>query len=194
MRDAVALVELLSFLTKGSPVHGHMGSKMRETRSRQPGGACHSVRGRIAAAMLAVALTAAGCEFTAPSADPAQHQADLTRGVALLRAGQYPDAYRQFTNMRPFTTRNADALSGLAIASDLTGNRRQAERAYDALSKVIRNQAAFFNNRGYSRMLNGDLQAAYGDLTRAAQLAPDNAKIAGNLRMLRAILPRREQF
>jgi len=129
-----------------------------------------------------------------PSVDPAKHRADLTRGVSLLRAGQYPDAFRQFTAMRPFVTRNADALSGLAIASDLTGNRRQADRAYDALSKVIRDQAAFFNNRGYSRMLAGELREAYADLTRAAALAPDNAKIAGNLRMLRAVLPRREPF
>ncbi len=171
-----------------------MGSRMRETRSRQPGGARRSVRGSIVAGVLGIALTTAGCELPSPRVDPAQQQADLTRGVAMLRAGQYPDAYRQFTNMRPFTTRNADVLSGLAIASDLTGNKRQAAKAYDALAKVVRDQATFFNNRGYSRMLNGDLQAAYADLTRAAQLAPDNAKIAGNLRMLRAVLPRREQF
>lgn len=152
------------------------------------------MRGGVAAVVLGFVLFTAGCQLAAPRADPAQQQADLTRGVSLLRAGQYPEAYRQFTAMRPFATRNADALSGLAIASDLTGERRQAERAYDALSKVIRDQAAFFNNRGYSRMLNGDLQAAYADLTRAASLAPDNAKIAGNLRMLRAVLPRREQF
>lgn len=167
---------------------------MRETRDRQPGGARHSVRGGIVAAVLGVAVFTAGCQLTAPRTDPAQQQADLTRGVALLRAGQYTDAYRQFSGMQPFTTRNADALSGLAIASDLTGNRRQAGKAYDALAKVVRDQAAFYNNRGYSRMLNGDLQDAYADLTRAAQLAPDNAKIAGNLRMLRAVLPRRERF
>jgi len=132
--------------------------------------------------------------MTGPRMDPVQQQADMSRGVSLLRAGQYPDAYRQFTSMRPFTTRNADALSGLAISADLTGNRRSADRAYDALSKVASNQAAFFNNRGYSRMLNGDLQAAYGDLTRAAGMAPDNEKIRNNLRMLRAVLPRREEF
>lgn len=171
-----------------------MGSKMRGTRDRQTGSARRSVRRAIAAIAVVSITVTAGCQITTPRMDPAQQQADLTRGVALLRAGRYPDAYRQFTDMRPFTTRNADALSGLAIASDLTGNRRQAEKAYDALASVVRNQAAFFNNRGYSRMLNGDLQAAYSDLTRAAQLDPDNAKIAGNLRMLRAVLPRREQF
>jgi Flp pilus assembly protein TadD len=166
---------------------------MRETRYRQPGGARRSVRRGVAASVLGLMMTA-GCQLTAPTVDPARQQAELTRGVALLRAGQYPDAYRQFSAMQPFATRNADALSGLAIASDLTGNRRQADKAYDALSKVVRNQAAFFNNRGYSRMLNGELQEAYADLTRAAQLDPDNAKIAGNLRMLRAVLPRRERF
>lgn len=144
--------------------------------------------------VLVLAVVSGGCQMTAPRVDPAQQQADLSRGVALLRAGQYPDAYRQFTSMRPFTTRNADALSGLAISADLTANRRSADRAYDALSKVASNQAAFFNNRGYSRMLNGDLQAAYGDLTRAAGMAPDNEKIRNNLRMLRAVLPRREEF
>lgn len=141
-----------------------------------------------------LAVAAGGCQMTAPRVDPAQQQADLSRGVNLLRAGQYPEAYRQFTAMRPFTTRNADALSGLAISADLTGNKRSADRAYDALSKVASNQAAFFNNRGYSRMLNGDLQAAYGDLTRAASMAPQNEKIRNNLRMLRAVLPRREEF
>lgn len=167
---------------------------MRETRDRQPGGARRLVRRGVAAAVLGVVLVTAGCQLAAPRVDPAQQQADMTRGVALLRSGQYPDAYRHFSGMRPFATRNADALSGLAIASDLTGNRRQAAKAYDALVKVVRDQAAFYNNRGYSRMLNGDLQEAYADLTRAAQLAPDNAKIAGNLRMLRAVIPRRERF
>jgi Flp pilus assembly protein TadD len=167
---------------------------MRETRDRQTGGARRLVRGGLASIALGIVLTTAGCQMASQPADPAQTQAEIARGVSLLRAGQYENAYRQFSNMRPYSTRNPDALSGLAIASDLTGNRRQATKAYDALAEVVRNQAAFFNNRGYSRMLNGDLQEAYADLTRAASLAPDNAKIAGNLRMLRAILPRREQF
>ncbi len=148
----------------------------------------------VAFLVLGLGVIVGGCQLAAPQTDPAQQRADLSRGVSLLRAGQYPEAYRQFTAMQPFTTRNADALSGLAISADLTGNRRSADRAYDALSKVASNQAAFFNNRGYSRMLNGDLQAAYGDLTRAAGMAPNNAKIANNLRMLRAVLPRREEF
>lgn len=139
-------------------------------------------------------VVVAGCQMAPPRTDPAQQRAELSRGITLLRAGQYPQAYDQFNAMRPFTTRNADALSGLAISADLTGNRRSAERAYDALSKVASNQAAFFNNRGYSRMLNGELQGAYDDLTRAANMAPQNEKIRNNLRMLRAVLPRREQF
>lgn len=144
--------------------------------------------------VLGLVVGSAGCQMTAPRVDPAQQQADLSRGVTLLRAGQYPEAYKHFNAMQPFTTRNADALSGLAISADLTSNKRSADRAYAALSKVASNQAAFFNNRGYSRMLNGELQAAYGDLTRAASMAPNNEKIANNLRMLRAVLPRREQF
>ena len=111
-----------------------------------------------------------------------------------MRAARYTDALAQFNAMRPFATRHPDTLSGLAIAADMTGNTRQANRAYKELARVAGDQAAFYNNRGYSRMLQGDLQAAYGDLTRAASLDPNNPKIAGNLRMLRAVLPRREAF
>jgi Flp pilus assembly protein TadD len=132
--------------------------------------------------------------MTAPTVDPVEHAAGVSRGTDLLRAARYTDALAQFNTMRPFATRHPDTLSGLAIAADMTGNTRQAERAYMELARVADDRAAFYNNRGYSRMLRGELQAAYTDLTRAASLSPDNAKIAGNLRMLRAVLPRREAF
>ncbi len=164
---------------------------MHDTRHKKRSGWVWSKR---RAAVLAFAAVLGGCQATVPHMTPLQDSDALSRGMTLLRMARYSDAYTQFNAMRPFDTGNPDALSGLAIAADMTGNQQQASRAYEALANVERNTAAFYNNRGYSRMLNGELQAAYGDLTRAAALAPKNEKIRNNLRMLRAVLPRRGEF
>jgi Flp pilus assembly protein TadD len=146
------------------------------------------------AAVLAFALVLGGCQATVPNVTPLQNADGLSHGMTLLRTARYSEAYTQFNALRPFDTRNPDALRGLAIAADMTGNHREASRAYEALANVEQDEAAFYNNRGYSRMLNGELQAAYSDLTRAAALDPENEKIRNNLRMLRAVLPRRGEF
>lgn len=142
---------------------------------------------------LAVTLAAvlAACEPTPKFSGGAQDSTTLAQGVALLKAGRYADAYRLFSAASPFVTRNPDTLTGLAIAADLTTKKAVARKAYAALAVTESNKASFYNNRGYSRMLNGELQAALGDLTRAAALDPANVKIRNNLEMLRAVLPRR---
>lgn len=146
---------------------------------------------RHGAMSVSLVVVLAACQPTTKFSDPNLFSTSLAGGVALLRAGRFADAYAMFNATSPFETRNPDTLSGLAIAADMTAKKSVARRAYEALAITESGKASFYNNRGYSRMLNGELQAALSDLTRAATLAPNNVKIRNNLEMLRAVLPRR---
>lgn len=135
-------------------------------------------------------ILVAGCQISQNAAAPVKQGDFVSKGVTLLETGQYMAAYRFFLSTSPFTTNNPDTLSGLAISADLSSKTSTARKAYAALEKVASDKAYFYNNRGYSKMLHGDLQEAYADLIRANFLDPGNIKIQNNLRMLRNVLPR----
>ena len=88
---------------------------MRDTRDRSRGRSRRAGTRMACALAFGLVIASSGCQMAAPRVDPAQQRAELSRGISLLRAGQYPQAYDQFNAMQPFTTRNADALRGLAI-------------------------------------------------------------------------------
>lgn len=83
------------------------------------------------------------------------------------------------------------ALMGLAIAADMTGDFRTADRAYEQLLVLTPDQPMLYNNMGYSYMLRGDLDRALSYLTEAARRDPENPAIRNNLAMLRGVVPLR---
>lgn len=144
---------------------------------------------------MALAITSAlvlnGCvpaaEF-AP-ADPALTESHLDQGLDYLKARDFKSAKTELTAARPFQTGDTRALMGLAIAADMLGDFRLADRAYAALMTRGVDQAQLFNNMGYSYMLRGDLVQAAAYLTEAARRAPEDPTIRNNLAMLKKVAP-----
>lgn len=120
----------------------------------------------------------------------ANHAEQMAQGIALLRQREFAAAYKHFRAMNPLSTGNSQALSGLGIAADMQADEVTAKRVYKALEATQTDNAMFYNNRGYSRMLRGELRPAYDDLVAALRFDPNNAIIKNNLAMLRAVLPR----
>ena len=77
----------------------------------------------------------------------------------------------------------------LAVAADMQGDFRTSDRAYAELMLRQTDQAALFNNMGYSYMLRGDLDKALTYLSEAARRKPDDPTIQNNLTMLRGVAP-----
>lgn len=140
---------------------------------------------------IAAVLILNGClpaaEF-AP-ADPATAQVHLDRGLDLLQSRDFKAAKQELSAARPFQTGDTRALMGLAIAADMEGDFRTADRAYAALMTRGVDQAQLFNNMGYSYMLRGDLVQAAAYLAEAARRAPEDPTIRNNLAMLKKVAP-----
>lgn len=136
------------------------------------------------------ALALASCvslSNTVPSA--ADFSAAYERGMQYLKARQYKEAKVELTKAKPFQTGDTRALMALAVAADMQGDFRTSDRAYAELMLRQTDQAALFNNMGYSYMLRGDLDKALTYLSEAARRKPDDPTIQNNLKMLRGVAP-----
>jgi Flp pilus assembly protein TadD len=122
-------------------------------------------------------------------ADPLEAQAAVDRGMGLLAAKNYKAAKAELTKAQPFRTGDTRALMALAIAADMEGDFRLADRAYEQLLPRETNQAMLFNNMGYSYMLRGDLQKAAQYLKEAERRAPSNTTVKNNFAMLKKVSP-----
>lgn len=146
---------------------------------------------RMTVALLAMSLASCVGTGTAPRSDAATAASHYAAGISQLQARNYKQAKAELTKAQPFRTGDARALMALAVASDMQGDFRTADRAYAELTKKGGDQAMLFNNMGYSYMLRGDLDRAISYLTEAARRAPDNPTIRNNIAMLRAVVPTR---
>lgn len=140
--------------------------------------------------ILAATAWLAGC-VPGPQTNAPTEGATVERGLLLLSQRRYPEARTNFNKLGPFKTRDARALMGLAIAADMTGDFRTADRAYEQLLVLTPDQPMLYNNMGYSYMLRGDLDRALSYLTEAARRDPENPAIRNNLAMLRGVVPLR---
>jgi len=89
--------------------------------------------------------------------------------------------FRQAVENRPD---NADAWAGLAASYDQLGRFDLADRAYDQLLKLRKNDARVMNNRGYSYLLRGDYAKAEQWLKRAEKQDPTLEEVGGNMDLL----------
>lgn len=92
--------------------------------------------------------------------------------------------FRQAVETRPDS---ADAWAGLAASYDQLGRFDLADRAYDQLLKLKRDDARVMNNRGYSYLLRGDYRSAEIWLKRAAQRNPALEEVEGNMHLLEKV-------
>jgi Flp pilus assembly protein TadD len=84
------------------------------------------------------------------------------------------------------TPQSAEAWLGLAASYDQLRRFQLADRAYAQVLRLGGPSAEAYNNRAYSYMMRGDLAKAGRDFRLARRLAPDDVRIANNLRLLSA--------
>lgn len=138
--------------------------------------------------LLTLLASCASSSLFAPP-DPQVTRAHVDRGISLISTRDFKTAKTELLKADPFKTGDQRALMALAIASDMEGDFRTSDKAYELLLAQSTDQAALFNNMGYSYMLRGDLIRANSYLAEAERRAPKNDTIRNNRRMLKQVSP-----
>lgn len=108
----------------------------------------------------------------------------LRLGIEHFNRGYYGVAERYFRDAVEKSPKDASAWIGLAASYDRLGRFDLGDRAYQSAIRLVGETPAILNNRGYSYMLRGKLDAARQDFLKAQRLEPGNPTIANNLRLL----------
>ena len=114
-------------------------------------------------------------------------QAATGKGIALSRLGRSPEAIqalRQAVAQDPAAWR---AWNALGVEYDRQKNWQQADLAYAEALKSPHAGAMVYNNRGYSRLLQGRQQEASADFVAALDRDPAFAVARTNLRLALAV-------
>jgi Flp pilus assembly protein TadD len=117
--------------------------------------------------------------------DPSARQLEL--GRENFRDGNYGNAELHFRKAVELKPDNVAAWLGLAAAYDQLGRFDLADRAYDQLQKLKRNDARILNNRGYSYLLRGDYAKAGSYFNYAQKLDPALEEVQGNIQLLEQV-------
>jgi tetratricopeptide (TPR) repeat protein len=110
----------------------------------------------------------------------------LRLGIEYFNRGNFGLAERYFRDAVEKAPRDASAWIGLAASYDRLGRFDLADRAYQSATRLVGDTTAILNNRGYSYMLRGDLNAAHRYFLRAYKREPSNPTIINNLKLLDA--------
>ncbi len=89
--------------------------------------------------------------------------------------------FRKAVEIRPDSF---EAWAGLAASYDQLGRFDLADRAYDQLLKLKKNDARIMNNRGYSYLLRGDYAKAESWFTKSQAANPVLEEVEGNMHLL----------
>ena len=150
--------------------------------------------------VIVVAVALAGCQSMAQQGSstnngtlgtlfPAKSKSakQMVSGKKNFREANYGMAEKDFRKMVKLHPKNAEAWLGLAASYDQLGMFSRSDRAYKQAIMIVGPKPAILNNQGYSQMLRGNKKQARKLLKKAAKLDPDNARIKGNLELLRKV-------
>jgi Flp pilus assembly protein TadD len=98
--------------------------------------------------------------------------------------GNFGTAERYFRDAVEKAPKDASAWIGLAASYDRLGRFDLADESYRQAVRLVGETTALLNNRGYSYMLRGDLNAARQDFLKAYKREPVNPIIRNNLKLL----------
>ena len=110
---------------------------------------------------------------------------ELEAGKKHFRNANYGLAEKNFRKSVELHPTNAEAWLGLAASYDQLGLFSRSDRAYRQAIKLVGPKPAILNNQGYSQMLRGNKRQARKLLRKASRMDPDNARIKGNLDLLK---------
>lgn len=109
----------------------------------------------------------------------------IIAGQALFRDEAYGRAFNKFKSALETNPNDPTALYGYAAAADMLGRFDLSNDAYAKLRPIIGTRIEYYNNRGYSLLLQGDLIEARQHFLRAYEIDPSNERAANNLELLR---------
>lgn len=123
-------------------------------------------------------------DFAAAEASPATTAEALQgKGVALARLGRTDDA---IAALEKAVALSPDAWRGWNTLASQYDRRKDWSRADDAYARAIANSRGspiVLNNRGYSKLLQGQYDEAVSDFVAALDKKPDLAEARTNLRL-----------
>ncbi|MEM7215308.1 MAG: tetratricopeptide repeat protein [Pseudomonadota bacterium] len=108
----------------------------------------------------------------------------LTAGKEHFKNQNYGLAEENFRKAVEVRSDNAGAWLGLAASLDQLGRFEFADRAYEQLVELKKNDARVYNNIGYSHLLRGDYSRARQYFSRAQDIDPSLEEIQGNIHLL----------
>jgi Flp pilus assembly protein TadD len=107
-------------------------------------------------------------------------------GLQHFKRGEYGLAERYFRATVEKNPTNVEAWIGLAGAYDHIRRFELADRAYATAIRLSGETVQILNNQGQSYMLRADFRNARAKFRRALRLAPGNAVVINNIRILNA--------
>ncbi len=108
----------------------------------------------------------------------------LEKAKQNYRDGNYGLAERYYRQAIEERHNNVEAWLGLAAAYDRLKRFDNADKAYDALVKLVGYTPTVLNNLAYHQMLKGDLGSARRSLEAASRADPSNPYIKNNMDLL----------
>jgi Flp pilus assembly protein TadD len=126
----------------------------------------------------------AGDISSASSFGSAPESVWLAKAKENYAQGNYGLAERFYRQAIEERHNNAEAWLGLAASYDRLKRFDLADRAYDALVKLVGYTPTVLNNLAYHQMLRGDLVAARRSLEADAQADPSNPYVKNNMDLL----------
>jgi Flp pilus assembly protein TadD len=129
---------------------------------------------------------------TIPASNQASLKGDssqelLQRGKEHFRGDNFGLAESNFRKAVEVRPDSVEAWAGLAASYDQLGRFDLADRAYDQLLKLKKNDARIMNNRGYSFLLRGDYAKAESWFKKAQAANPVLEEVDGNLHLLEKV-------
>lgn len=108
----------------------------------------------------------------------------MAAGQEHFRNQNYGLAHENFEKAIEVSSDNASAWLGLAASLDQLGKFKTADRAYEQLVQLEKNNARVYNNMGYSYLLRGEYSKARSYLNRAQDIDPTLEEVQGNIHLL----------
>ena len=140
----------------------------------------------------AEALTRYEALLAAGESDSLLHE---RAGTAALKLGEFDRAASLIERATSIKEASWRAWNARGVIADLKHDWKNADQSYAEALRLAPEEAAIFNNRGWSLLLRGDWTAAVEDLEHAATFDPKLGRARNNLELARsaiaAELPRR---
>ncbi|MEM7693731.1 MAG: tetratricopeptide repeat protein [Pseudomonadota bacterium] len=155
-------------------------------------------------AATALCLGLAGCSadviqlaaFGEPVRNHASHQGRIDRlpnaelvatGKLYFRDRDYGNAQAAYQKAVEIYPENAEAWLGLAASYDQLRRFDQSKLAYKRLHALVGGTSAFYNNRGFSLLLQSDVRGAITAFKTALRIDPTNQVAENNLELIRQL-------